>query len=183
MGIGNDRDPDGYFTGFHEWAPRFWTSLGVDAQSASIEPVIPSDDAIKGASNFLRGRIAEGLKDESTGALYEWDTKLTKFHGIYQQDDRDLREHRALKGMEKAFSFMIRVRLPGGVSTAAQWLAIDEIANTHANSTIKITTRQAFQFHGVVKKNLKATIQEINRGLMGTLNLLRYNRRVWRRQP
>jgi sulfite reductase (NADPH) hemoprotein beta-component len=91
----------------------------------------------------------------------------TKFHGIYQQDDRDLREYRTLKGLERAFSFMIRVRLPGGVSSPAQWLAIDQIANTRANSTIKLTTRQAFQFHGVIKKDLKLAIQEINRGLMG----------------
>ena len=166
LGIGDDRDPDGYFTGFAVWAPLFWTSLGVDAE-AITGPAPPTDDAIKLASNYLRGTIAEGLVDTSTGALAEFDTKLTKFHGIYQQDDRDIREHRLLKGMEKAFSFMIRVRVPGGISTAAQYLAMDEISDKWANGTIKITTRQAFQFHGVVKSVLKRTIQDINRSLLG----------------
>ncbi|KAI8904790.1 hypothetical protein EDD86DRAFT_194507, partial [Gorgonomyces haynaldii] len=168
LGLGNDRDPDGYHTGFNQWVPDFWNSLGVDAE-ATNEASAPSDDAIKAASNFLRGTIAQGLVDESTGALAEYDTKLTKFHGIYQQDDRDIREHRALKGLEKAYSFMIRVRVPGGVATPEQWLAMDTIANTLTSGTIKITTRQAFQFHGVVKKVLKKTIQEINRSLMDTI--------------
>jgi hypothetical protein len=87
------------------------------------------------------------------------DTKLTKFHGIYQQDDRDLREERAKQGLEKAFSFMIRVRVPGGVSTPEQYLAVDQLADKYANGTIKLTTRQAYQLHGVLKKNLKTTIQ------------------------
>ena len=87
------------------------------------------------------------------------DTKLTKFHGIYQQDDRDLREERQQQGLEKAYSFMIRVRVPGGVSTAEQDLAMDSLADTHANGTIKLTTRQAYQLHGVIKRKLKPTIQ------------------------
>lgn len=146
IGVGDDRDPDGYFTGYNKWAPNFWTSLGVDSEAVATSSVIPSDDAIKAASNYLRGTIAEGLLDETTGALAEYDTKLTKFHGIYQQDDRDIREHRARMGMEKAFSFMIRVRVPGGVATAAQYLAMDEISDKWANSTIKITTRQGASF-------------------------------------
>jgi sulfite reductase (NADPH) hemoprotein beta-component len=172
IGLGDDRDPDGYFTAFADWAPLVWESLGVDVGAVVTGDAIPTDDAIKAASNYLRGTIAEGLLDESTGQLYEWDTKLTKFHGIYQQDDRDLREHRARKGMEKAFSFMIRVRVPGGVATAAQYLAMDDISDKWANSTIKLTTRQAFQFHGVFKSVLKKTIQDINHSLLGNLKLI-----------
>ncbi|KAF9972820.1 hypothetical protein BGZ65_009585, partial [Modicella reniformis] len=110
-----------------------------------------------------------GLLDESTGQLAEPDTKLTKFHGIYQQDDRDLREERKKQGLEKAFSFMVRVRVPGGVATPAQWLAMDSISDVTANGTLKLTTRQAFQFHGVVKRNLKKNIQLINKSLLDTL--------------
>lgn len=100
------------------------------------------------------------------------DTKLTKFHGIYQQDDRDLREERLSQGLEKAFSFMIRVRVPGGVSTSEQYLAIDSLADSHANGTIKLTTRQAYQLHGVIKKKLKPTIQgKIKSTYMPWLNM------------
>lgn len=170
IGLGDDRDPDGYLTAYRVWVETLWEALGIESVSAGTQATIPSDDAIKGASNYLRGTIAKGLLDESTGALAEYDTKLTKFHGIYQQDDRDLREKRAARGLEKAFSFMIRVRVPGGVSTPEQWLAMDEIAEKHANGTIKLTTRQAFQFHGVLKRNLKQSIQEINRCLLGKLD-------------
>jgi sulfite reductase (NADPH) hemoprotein beta-component len=169
IGLGDDRDPDGYSTAFNKWVSEFWQSLGVDSSVVDNGANAPSDDAIKAASNYLRGTIAKGLLDESTGSLFEYDTKLTKFHGIYQQDDRDLREYRARKGMEKAYSFMIRVRVPGGVSTPRQYLAMDEIADKYANSTIKITTRQAFQFHGVFKSVLKRTIQDINKSLLGIL--------------
>ncbi|KAI8926656.1 hypothetical protein BC831DRAFT_399665 [Entophlyctis helioformis] len=169
LGIGDDRDPDGLYTGFNAWVPGFWTALGVAADPVAAEANVPSDDAIKLASNYLRGTIAEGLVDTSTGALAEYDTKLTKFHGIYQQDDRDLREGLARRGLEKAFSFMVRIRVPGGVATTAQWLAMNDIADRLANGTIKITTRQAFQFHGIVKSNLKQSIQEINRALMDTI--------------
>ena len=167
IGIGNDRDADGYQTGVAIWAPLFWASMGVQVESVDTGSAIASDDAIKAASNYLRGTIAEGLKDESTGQLTFYDTKLTKFHGIYQQDDRDIRDLRSRKGMEPAYSFMIRVRVPGGVCSPAQYLAMDEISDKHANSTIKLTTRQAFQFHGVLKSNLKKTIQDINSSLLG----------------
>ena len=137
-------------------------------------PVIPLDEkskneSIKDVSNYLRGTIAEGLVDTSTGALSDDDTQLTKFHGIYQQDDRDLRKERRKAKQEKAFSFMIRVRVPGGVATPNQWLEMDRIANTHANHTLKLTTRQAFQFHGVVKGVLKQTMVEINRSCLDTI--------------
>ena len=126
-------------------------------------------EIIKENSNLLRGTIAEGLRDLSTGALAEDDTQLTKFHGIYQQDDRDLRPERARKKMEKAFIFMARLRIPGGVVTPAQWLALDRIADARANHTLRITTRQTIQFHGIIKSNLKRALQEINAALLDTI--------------
>jgi sulfite reductase (NADPH) hemoprotein beta-component len=127
------------------------------------------NEAIKAASHGLRGGIAEGLQDVITGQLDEDDTQLTKFHGIYQQDDRDLRAERGRKKMEKAFSFMARVRVPGGQMTPAQWLALDDIAEERANGTLRITTRQAIQFHGIIKSNLRPAINSINKALLDTL--------------
>jgi len=127
------------------------------------------NEGIKTQSNYLRGTILEGLSDLTTGSLCADDTQLTKFHGIYQQDDRDVRKERRKQKLEPAYSFMIRVRVPGGVCTPAQWLDMDRLAITHANDTLKLTTRQAFQFHGVIKTNLKPTIQEINASLMDTI--------------
>ena len=127
------------------------------------------NEAIKVDSKYLRGTIAQGLVDPSTGAIADSDTQLTKFHGIYQQDDRDLRAKRRRAKFEKAYSFMIRVRVPGGVCAPQQWLDIDALASSYANQTIKLTTRQAFQLHGVLKGNLKKTIQEINESLLDTL--------------
>jgi sulfite reductase (NADPH) hemoprotein beta-component len=105
----------------------------------------------------------------STGAMSEDDQQLLKFHGTYQQDDRDLRADRRKHKLEKAYSFMIRIRVPGGVATPAQWLETDRMATQFANGTIKLTTRQAFQFHGVIKSNLKRTIKEINQCAMDTI--------------
>jgi sulfite reductase (NADPH) hemoprotein beta-component len=132
-------------------------------------PPRSKNEEIKENSRFLRGTIAEGLEDAITGALAEDDTQLTKFHGFYQQDDRDVRGERRKKKLEKAFSFMIRVRVPGGTATPAQWLEMDRIADTYANGTLKLTTRQAFQFHGVIKSNMKRTMQAINDSLLDTL--------------
>ncbi|PTJ84151.1 sulfite reductase [Staphylococcus succinus] len=126
-------------------------------------------ERIKTESNYLRGTIEEGLADRITGAIAEEDTKLLKFHGSYMQDDRDLRDERRKQKLEPAYSFMIRVRAPGGASTADQWIAMDDIANTYANETIKLTTRQAFQFHGILKSNLKQTMFDINQSLLDTL--------------
>ena len=127
------------------------------------------NEHIKEESNYLRGTIREGLADVSTGSIAEDDTQLTKFHGTYMQDDRDVRGERAKKKLEKAFSFMIRVRVPGGLTTPAQWLALDKIAGDYANGTLRLTTRQAFQYHGVIKSNLKRTMQAINATLLDTL--------------
>ena len=100
------------------------------------------NEYIKQASQYLRGTLAEGLAEEITGAIVEDDQQLVKFHGMYMQDDRDMRPERTRKKMEKAFCFMIRVRMPGGVVTPQQWLALDKIARTYGNNTMRLTTRQ-----------------------------------------
>ncbi|MEB6248248.1 NADPH-dependent assimilatory sulfite reductase hemoprotein subunit [Mammaliicoccus sciuri] len=124
---------------------------------------------IKNRSNYLRGTIKEGLADEITGAIAEDDTKLLKFHGSYMQDDRDIRDERRKQKLERAYSFMIRVRVPGGTATADQWVAMDDISTEYANNTIKLTTRQAFQFHGILKRNLKSSMQSIHHAVMDSL--------------
>jgi len=134
-------------------------------KQAALSPV----EHIKKRSNYLRGTIVESLADPLTGALAEDDTQLTKFHGFYQQDDRDERAERTRRKLEPAWSFMIRVRVPGGVTTPAQWLALDSLATTYANGTLRLTTRQAFQFHGVTKRNVKSTIRGINDSLLSTI--------------
>ena len=126
-------------------------------------------ERIKAASRHLRGTLVESLANPITGALAEDDTQLSKFHGIYQQDDRDLRSERTRQKLEPAYSFMIRARVPGGICTPSQWLNMDEVATRHANGTIRLTTRQAFQLHGVIKSQLKASIREINRRMTDTL--------------
>ena len=128
-----------------------------------------TNEDIKLASNFLRGTIEEGLQDPSTGAISAADQQLTKFHGTYMQDDRDLRDERKAQGLEPAYSFMIRCRLPGGVATPKQWVQMDELSSELGNETMKLTTRQTFQFHGVVKSKLKPAMQAINRALMTTI--------------
>jgi sulfite reductase (NADPH) hemoprotein beta-component len=170
VGLGDDQDPDGPETGYKAWEPLVWKALGVDAiEVTEAEPEPITNEHIKAASGYLRGTIAEGLEDTTTGAIAPSDGQLTKFHGIYQQDDRDIRDERQTQGVEPAFSFMIRVRMAGGVCKPAQWLAIDRIADEHGNGTFKITTRATFQFHGVIKRHLKPAIQDINRVLLDTL--------------
>jgi sulfite reductase (NADPH) hemoprotein beta-component len=127
------------------------------------------NERIKEASAYLRGTLAEGLREEITGGIIEDDQQLVKFHGMYLQDDRDLRGERGRKKMEKAFAFMIRVRIPGGVCTPAQLLNIDHIARTYGNHTMRLTTRQTFQLHGIIKSNLKATMREIDEVLLTTI--------------
>lgn len=127
------------------------------------------NEIIKESSHQLRGTIAQGLADVSTGAISEDDSQLTKFHGTYLQDDRDVRGERGKKKLEKAYTFMIRVRLPGGVTTSKQWLQLDAIAGTYANHSLRLTTRQTFQFHGVIKSNMKRTMQAINAAALDTL--------------
>jgi len=129
-----------------------------------------ADERMKDASDFLRGTIAQGLLDRITGAVPSADdVKLMKFHGIYQQDDRDLRDERRRQKLEPAYQFMIRVRLPGGVCTPEQWLKLDELARAHGGETLRITTRQTFQFHWVLKDSLRPIIQGLHETLLDTV--------------
>jgi sulfite reductase (NADPH) hemoprotein beta-component len=119
-------------------------------------------ERIKTQSNGLRGTIKESVANELTGSIPEEDANLFKFHGMYQQDDRDRREERAQKKLERLYSFMIRLRLPGGFMTAEQWLATHDIAGKNSTGVIKITTRQTIQLHGLLKRKIKPTIQAFN---------------------
>ena len=103
------------------------------------------NEFLKEESHYLRGTIAEGLAQVETGAIVEDDTQLIKFHGSYMQDNRDVRGERAKKKLEKAFSFMIRLRLPGGLVSPDQWIKLDDIAGTYANGTLRLTTRATSQ--------------------------------------
>ncbi len=134
-------------------------------ESAKLSKV----EIAKVASKLLRGTIDEVLRDPSLDKFEADDLQLIKFHGSYQQDDRDLRKSRRAEGLGKAYSFMIRVTLPAGELAADQYLAIDRIADEFANGTIRVTTRQAVQFHGVIKGNLRETMRQINEALMTTL--------------
>src|SRR5580658_9589351 len=127
------------------------------------------NERIKEASDYLRGTLVEGLTEEITGAIVEDDQQLVKFHGMYLQDDRDLRGERSQKKMEKAFAFMLRVRISGGVLTSPQWLALDRVARDYGNRTMRITTRQTVQLHGVIKSNLKATMHAIDTAALSTI--------------
>lgn len=121
----------------------------------------------KAHGRALRGTIAETLADPAAAAFEEDDKQLLKFHGVYQQDDREKRHAAGSTG--KAYSMMIRLTIPGGALTSEQYLALDELADKYANGTLRITTRQSIQYHGVLKDNLKSTIAEINRTLLSTL--------------
>jgi sulfite reductase (NADPH) hemoprotein beta-component len=127
------------------------------------------NERIKEASDYLRGTLAEGLREQITGAITEDDAQLVKFHGMYLQDDRDLRPERTRKKMEKAFAFMLRVRVPGGVLSTTQWLSLDRVARDYGNHTVRLTTRQSVQLHGVIKSNLKPTLQAIDSVLLNTI--------------
>lgn len=169
LGLGDDQDPDGFNTGYDEWLPQIWTALGVDNVDGVEDPKPLTNEDMKIQSDFLRGTIAEGLRDESTGAICAVDQQLTKFHGIYMQDDRDIRDERKAQGLEPAYSFMVRLRLPGGAATPSQYLRLDELSDVRGNGTLKITTRATFQLHGVVKHNMKPAIRGMNGVLLDTL--------------
>jgi sulfite reductase (NADPH) hemoprotein beta-component len=142
------------------------------AKEQLVKPIggPPSEvEHIKIESNYLRGALVETLRNPITGGLPEDDNRLLKFHGSYMQDDRDLRNEREKQKLEPAFQFMIRVVLPSGVATSEQWLAMDSLAHKYGNETLRLTTRQTFQMHGILKWNLKPTLQKINSELMTTL--------------
>ena len=128
-----------------------------------------SVEDIKRQSGRLRGTLVESLSNQITGALAEDDQTLIKYHGSYQQDDRDVRDERRRQKLEPDHAFMIRTRTPGGVVSPAQWLKLDAIATTYAERGLRVTTRQAFQFHGVIKRDLKQTMQAINAAMIDTL--------------
>lgn len=121
------------------------------------------NEEIKIESKGLRGTLKESLKNPITGAVSDDDHFLIKFHGIYQQDDRDRREERAQKKLEPLYTFMLRLRIPGGKISSSQWLGIHEIADKYSTGIIKITTRETIQLHGIIKSHLKPTIQDFNK--------------------
>ena len=135
----------------------------------SVEKKLAANEPLKLNSNYLRGTLAEEFADTSTGSISADSQQLSKFHGMYLQDDRDVRSGRRKKKLEKAYSFLIRVRMPGGVITPEQWLKMDWIADEYANGTLKLTTRQAFQLHGVIKNNLISTIREMDSVVLDTI--------------
>jgi sulfite reductase (NADPH) hemoprotein beta-component len=138
--------------------------------TATQEPKpLSANETLKAASNHLRGNLAKELADASTGAITEDSGQLTKFHGLYLQDDRDLRIALKKAGKEKAFSFMLRVRLPGGRASAAQWLVLDKLADDVASPSLRLTTRQTFQFHGVLKGNVKKLIKGMHQVLLDSI--------------
>ncbi len=163
--------------------------------SQPLEKLHPNEK-IKYESRGLRGTITAGLEDRITAGLPdEADRQLLKFHGIYQEEDRDLRQERRQKRLEAAYEFMLRLRLPGGVATPKQWLKLDELAQHYGNGTLRLTTRQTFQFHGILKWNLKPLIRglrqvrldsiaacgDVNRNVIATANPFRsaVHQMVW----
>ncbi len=126
-------------------------------------------EKIKQASDNLRGSIKESLRDEITGAIREDDQAVVKFHGMYQQDDRDRREERAAKKLDRLYSYMIRLRLPGGFLTPEKWLAVHDIAGENSTGVIKITSRQTIQLHGIIKSNIKPTIKAFNEAKLDSI--------------
>lgn len=171
IGFGDDQHENGYMSTWMTWHEEIFNILGVtptdDEEEITGKQLV--DEDVKSTSQYLRGHITRSLQDKSTAAILPEDAKLTKFHGIYMQDDRDVRQSLEDAGKERAYSFMVRVGIPGGVCTPKQYLCMDKLADTHANGTLKLTTRQAYQLHGVLKWNLKDSIKGINKALMDTL--------------
>ncbi len=131
--------------------------------SAETSVKLTHNEDIKAAIPTLAGTIAATLADPAAEHLSEDDNQFLKFHGSYQQDDRDLRK------TGKKYIMMVRSRVPGGVMTANQWRVFDDLASTYGNNTLRASTRQTIQFHGVVKNNLRAVIKAINESLLSTL--------------
>lgn len=135
------------------------------SEQKNISPI----EIIKQKSDGLRGTLEESLLDEITGEVREGDQALVKFHGMYQQDDRDQREERAAKKLDKLYSFMIRLRIPGGLLTPAQWVAVHHVAGKYSTGVIKITTRQTIQLHGIMKGNIKPTLRSFNEAALDSI--------------
>jgi sulfite reductase (NADPH) hemoprotein beta-component len=131
-------------------------------------PINPNE-LIKANSRYLRGTLKTSVADTATGALSPEDAQISKFHGFYEQDDRDQRLERQERFLEPYYSFMLRARLPGGVCTPEQWLTIDAVGRELGNGSIRLTTRQTFQYHGILKRNLKPLIQRINQAMIDSI--------------
>ena len=127
------------------------------------------NERIKLRSNFLRGTLRESVADPLTGALNADDAQISKFHGFYQQDHRDQRQDRRERFLEPYYGLMLRARLPGGVCTPAQWLAVTGIARALAGGSLRLTTRQSFQYHGILKQDIEAVIRGINKVLIDSI--------------
>ena len=127
------------------------------------------NEDIKARSDFLRGTLIEEFGQQALGGLTEDGGQLVKFHGMYVQDDRDLRPERAKRKLDRAYMFMARLRIPAGVLTPRQYLALDRIADERANGTIRVTTRQTVQFHGIIKSNVRAALRAIDAALLDTI--------------
>ncbi|PSU67626.1 sulfite reductase subunit beta [Photobacterium phosphoreum] len=128
------------------------------------EQKLSDNERLKRQSNFLRGTIEQDLDDRITGGFSADNFQLIRFHGMYQQDDRDIRAERAKQKLEPLQNVMLRARMPGGVITPKQWLAIDKFADEHTSyGSIRLTTRQTFQFHGVLKPDIKLMHQTLNK--------------------
>lgn len=132
-------------------------------KAGPVEGPLADNERLKRESNFLRGTIAQDLQDPLTGGFNGDNFQLIRFHGMYQQDDRDIRAERAAQKLEPLHNVMLRARLPGGIITPAQWQVIDKFAEEHSlYGSIRLTTRQTFQFHGVLKRDIKLMHQTLN---------------------
>ncbi|MDF3821131.1 NADPH-dependent assimilatory sulfite reductase hemoprotein subunit [Leptospira sp. 96542] len=136
---------------------------------ASSEKKETLAERVKRLSRGLRGTLPESLKDEHTGSLRADDQLLLKFHGMYQQDDRDRRDERASKKLERLYSFMIRLRIPGGMIGPVHWEALHNVAGENSTGTIKITTRQTVQLHGILKSKIKPTIKSFDQVFLDSI--------------
>lgn len=147
------------------------SSNTIDRSNDVSQPVklLHDNEQLKARSRYLRGDIAEGLANPLTGAVPGDDPLLMKFHGVYQQDDRDKRSERAKRKLEPNYQFMVRLRIPGGRLTPVQWVQLDDIANRFAERGLRITTRQTIQLHGVRKKDLRLTMQAIRAAGLDTV--------------
>lgn len=130
---------------------------------------LSSTERIKMASDSLRGTFVESLANEITGSINEDDIALVRFHGMYIQDDRDRRDERAERKLERLYSFMIRLRLTGGVLSPQQYIALHNIAGENSTGILKITTRQTIQLHGVLKSRVKPTLKAFNEAGLTTI--------------
>jgi sulfite reductase (NADPH) hemoprotein beta-component len=126
-------------------------------------------EIIKDKSRYLRGTLVESLHNEVTGSIAADDAQLIKFHGSYQQTDRDIDSERKRQKLEPLYTYMIRIRVPGGICTPQQWLNMSDLADRYGNGGLKLTTRQAFQLHGILKRDLKNTIKGFNEVLMDSI--------------